>query len=252
MELLSYDRSGTLRRDGAEIFWAQWGKADTGRLPVMLFHGNGEDHRYFVHQIAALVRWGYPVVAMDSRGQGRSTAGTLPWDFWLFAQDALALLDHLDLPQAHLLGFSDGGNLALHLALTDPSRVRSLVLNGANLNPSGMKTQVWASILAARAGSGAAGLLRPQSKRQCRLLDLMLQHPHLLPQQLSALPMPALVIAGQYDMIREEHTRLIAHSLPNSQLCILSGADHFCAAKAPAAFNACLLDFLQAVENGTF
>lgn len=252
MELLPYDRSGTLRRDGASIFWAQWGEPEGGRLPVMLFHGNGEDHSYFSHQIEALVYCGYQVIAMDSRGQGRSTAGSLPWDFWLFAQDALAVLDHLDIPQAHLLGFSDGGNLALHLALTDPSRVRSLVLNGANLNPSGMETSVWAAILAQRAAAGAARLLRPEAKLQCRLLDLMLQHPHLLPQQLSALPMPSLVIVGENDIIREKHSRLIAHSLPCSQLCILSGADHFCAAKAPAAFNACLLDFLQAVETGTF
>ena len=73
----------------------------------------------------------------------------------------------------------------------------------------------------------------------------MVREPHVAPMELTRLQMPVLVIAGQRDMIKESHTRLIAEHLPNGQLAILPG-DHFLANKNPVAFNAVVERFLQA------
>ena len=71
----------------------------------------------------------------------------------------------------------------------------------------------------------------------------MVNEPHIDPQQLSAIAAPTLVIAGDNDMIKDSHTRLIADSIKNSRLRIIKG-DHFIAAKESESFNAELLDFL--------
>ena len=76
------------------------------------------------------------------------------------------------------------------------------------------------------------------------LLGLMVTQPHITPGQLAELPIPTLVVAGERDMIRESHTRLIAASIPGAELCILPGS-HFVAAEHPTAFNRAVLEFLS-------
>ena len=182
---------------------------------------------------------------MDTRGQGQSTGGDGELNFSVFAADLLALMDHLQIAKAHLLGFSDGGNLALTFALAHPERVQSLILNGANLEPGGVKLSTQLPIVL---GYGCCRLLSPfshKARQNGALLGLMVNHPHIPPQALAALTMPALVIVGERDMIRDRHSQLIARSLPNAQFVRIPGGDHFCAAKCPEVFNHAVLSFLQ-------
>lgn len=79
-------------------------------------------------------------------------------------------------------------------------------------------------------------------KKQAELLELMANEPHIRPKELSAIRSKALVIAGNKDMIKGSHTRLIASSLPNSQLAIIQG-DHFTAAKNPRCLTVWSIDF---------
>ena len=83
-----------------------------------------------------------------------------------------------------------------------------------------------------------------KARANAELLGLMVNEPHIAPADLAKLTMPALVIAGTKDMIRDDHTRAIAAALPHGKLAILPG-DHFIAAKNPEAFNRTVLDFLQ-------
>ena len=106
--------------------------------PLLLLHGNGEDGGYFVRQTEYFSRH-YTVYALDTRGHGRSPRGAGPFTMARFAQDLLDFMDEQKLERAHLLGFSDGGNIALTFALLHPERVDRLVLNGANLDPGGVK-----------------------------------------------------------------------------------------------------------------
>ena len=233
-----------LHNSGANIFYSEYFPADPQAPTLILLHGNGEDHTYFVKQIPAFSPH-FRLVLMDTRGQGQSTGGDGELNFSVFAADLLALMDHLQIAKAHLLGFSDGGNLALTFALAHPERVQSLILNGANLEPGGVKLSTQLPIVL---GYGCCRLLSPfshKARQNGALLGLMVNHPHIPPQALAALTMPALVIVGERDMIRDRHSQLIARSLPNAQFVRIPGGDHFCAAKCPEVFNHAVLSFLQ-------
>ncbi|RDB59265.1 alpha/beta hydrolase [Paraeggerthella hongkongensis] len=203
--------------------------------PLILLHGNGEDSTYFEHQIERFSR-NFRVIALDTRGHGRSPRGSAPFTIRQFADDLLRFMDAHAIERAHVLGFSDGGNIALTLALAHPDRVDRLVLNGANLNAAGVKRSVQIPI---ELGYRAASLFARWSRKahdNAEMLGLMVNDPNIDPRQLSRLDAPTLVIAGTDDMIEEGHTRLIAKSLPDARLTFVPG-DHFVAAKNPEAFN---------------
>lgn len=212
---------------------------------LILLHGNGESLDYFAHQIAYFSH-DYRVIAVDTRGHGQSPRGEDPFTLEQFAEDLRDFMDGLKIKKAHLLGFSDGGNIALTFALWYPERVRSLILNGANLYPQGVKRSVQIPIeigyrvakFFARRSAGA--------KQKAEQLGLMVNEPNIPPEALSRLTMPTLVIAGDRDMIKDEHTCMIASYLPNGQLEILQG-DHFIANRNPVAFNDAVERFLKEV-----
>ncbi len=212
-------------------------------FPLVMLHGNGEDHTYFKHQIGPFSEW-YQVIAPDTRGHGRSPRGRAPFTLDQFAEDLKAFLDSREIRRCHLLGFSDGANIALLFALNYPEYVEKLVLNGADLYPSGVKLSTQLPIVL---GWGLLQAVRRFDKRarpKWELLDLMTTQPHINAKALAVLNMPALVVAGNRDMIREKHTRLIAKSIPGSELAILPG-DHFVARQNWEAFNPVILEFLR-------
>ena len=221
------------------LYYAERGEGQ----PLVLLHGNGESHRYFAGQIdffAASRR----VIAVDTRGHGASPRGTAPFTIAQFALDLEEFLDGLGLEQVDLLGFSDGGNIALTFALAHPERLRRLVLNGANLDPGGVKRTIQFPIELGYRAARRAAKRDPRAVRNMELLGLMVNHPHIEPAALRTLEVPTLVIAGTRDLIQAEHTRLIAGSLPQGELVFIRG-NHFIAAKNPDAFNAAVDEFLR-------
>lgn len=211
--------------------------------PLILLHGNGEDNSYFVYQVAYFSRF-YRVIAIDTRGHGQSSRGTAPFSIQQFAEDLRGFLDQHEIPKAHILGFSDGGNIALTFALHYPERVDRLILNGANLFPAGVKPTVQLPIVLGYHTASLFAKRSPKAKENAALLGLMVKEPNIRPEELNGLTVPTLVIAGTKDMIRESHTRLIARSLPNARLVLLPG-DHFIANKEPAVFNRAVRNFLD-------
>ena len=217
---------------------------DVGRgKPLVLLHGNGEDGSYFERQMDAFASR-FRVIALDTRGHGRSPRGEAPFTIRQFADDLLAFMDGQGIERAHLLGFSDGGNIALAFALAHPERVGKLVLNGANLDGGGVKPSVQLPIVA---GYGAASLFARWSvraHRKAEMLSLMVNDPNIAPEELAELRVPTLVVAGTRDMIKEEHTRLIARNIPGARLAFVEG-DHFVAAGNPEEFNKVVRRFLE-------
>lgn len=210
-------------------------------FPLLLLHGNGESGDFFVHQIDEFARY-FTVYAVDTRGHGRSPRGTTPFTISQFADDLLEFMDEQKIEKAHILGFSDGGNIALTFALRRPERVGRLVLNGANLDPSGVKPSVQIPIVL---GYKIASIFKaPKARANAELLGLMVNEPHIGPKKLAELAIPALVIVGSRDMIKASHSRLIADSLPKGRLSTIEG-DHFIANKQPAQFNRAVLEFLK-------
>ncbi len=213
-----------------------------GGKPLILLHGNGEDGSYFKHQINCFSA-DYRVIAIDTRGHGQSSRGEKPFTIVQFAEDLHDFMDEKGIAKAILLGFSDGGNIALTFALKYPERAERMIVDGANLFPRGVKPLYQWPI---EIGYRIAKLFAKKSdkaKQNAEMLGLMVNEPHIDPVELARLTMPVLVVAGTKDMIKESHTRLIHKSLPNAQLVILEG-DHFVANKNAEAFNAAVETFL--------
>lgn len=211
--------------------------------PLILLHGNGEDHTYFVHQMEYFSRT-RRVIALDTRGHGKSPRGTAPFTIRQFAEDLLHFMDSQGLAQGDLLGFSDGGNIALTFALRHPERIGRLILNGANLDPSGVKPSVQLPIVLGYHMASLFAGKRPKARKNAELLALMVKEPKIQPEALKKILNPTLVIAGTKDMIKEDHTRLIFRSLPHGELAILPG-DHFLANKEHESFNQRVAAFLD-------
>ena len=209
---------------------------------LILLHGNGESLDYFAGQIGFFARF-YRVIALDTRGHGASPQGSAPFTIRQLAEDLRAFMDEQNIDSAHILGFSDGGNIALSFALKYPQRVRKLILNGANLDPLGVKLHVQIPIVLGYHLARLFAGKRPEARKKMELLGLMVNEPRFAPQDLRRLELPALVIAGDRDMIRDRHTRLIADSLPNARLAILKG-NHFIANQNPEEFNRVVAEFL--------
>ena len=214
-------------------------------FPLVLLHGNGESHEYFARQMEAFSQH-FRVLAPDTRGHGRSPRGEGAFTLRRFADDLYDFLRARGIARAHILGFSDGGNIALYFALAHPEMVDHLILNGANLRPSGVKRRYqWPIEIRYRIERAFGG-----KSAHVETLALMANEPDLTPEQLHTLPMPTLVLAGTRDMIRRAHTEEIARSLPNATAVFLPG-DHFVAAGNPKAFNAAVLDFLKDVQKAS-
>ena len=194
--------------NGLKLFYHKEG---SGR-PVILLHGNGEDHTIFDVAIKDLAR-SYTVYALDSRSHGKSDpVPTLTYRE--MAEDVAAFIRQQGLEKPALVGFSDGGVVALLVALRWPDLPGRLVVAGANMTPAGIK-QPWRTLMRVQSR------ISPDPK-----LDLMLTQPHLAGWQLTGITAPTLVLAGEKDLIDETQTRRIARSIPGAKLLILPGETH--------------------------
>ena len=218
--------------------------------PVLMLHGNGEEHGIFGQVIDAVCASGRPVVAVDSRAQGKSTRGTAELTYELMADDALAALAALGFGKAHLLGFSDGAIEALIIARDHPELALSLLSIGANLSPDGVDDSfqmeraaqnllAWADFWEKGDGSRRdvdPGLVRPtpqEARTTAELLHMMVVYPQIDPASLSQIACPTTVMAGESDEIKRAETDLIHVSIPGSRLVIVPGAGHVLPKEAP-------------------
>lgn len=210
--------------------------------PMILLHGNGEDHGYFEHQIEHFSKT-HRVIALDTRGHGKSPLGEKEFSIKQFARDLNDFMDEMGIQKAIILGFSDGANIAMEFALEHQEKISRLILDGGNIFPTGMKPYWYSSILISYCIASVGAFFSDRYKHDLQLLRLMVKEPHIQPSELSRIHVPTLVIAGKDDMIREKHTRLIASSIPKAQLSIIDG-DHFVAKNSHVCFNECVDSFI--------
>ncbi len=209
--------------DGVSLYYETYGAGE----PLLIIHGNGASIASLSGQIDHF-KAKYQVIVMDSRDHGRSGDAPGPLTFEAMSDDLAALLDHLHARPAYVLGWSDGAIEALLLSLRHPEKVRMIAAMAANLDPRG----AWPEFL--EPAPPPAG--PPTRADRVRRLDL--DEPHIVPSALAAVTAPTLVLAGDHDAIRDEHTLLIFRSLPNSQLAILPDATHMVPIDDPDRFNA--------------
>lgn len=225
--------------DDCTFYYELHGSGDV----LVLLHGNGSDHAYFHQQVAFFALY-YTVVVMDTRGHGLSHFGRKGLHYDVFADDVYALLQYLDMKKVHMLGFSDGGNTAILFALKYPDMLASLILNGANYHPHGLRIQYQ---LFLSAWYHAVSLLAKSNrhlKRKQQLIGLMIYEPQLYVTQLRTIQAKTLVLVGTRDMVKESHSKILTQHIPNASFVSMDG-DHFIAKKHPDVFNQVVLQFLQ-------
>ena len=214
-------------------------------FPLILLHGNGENLEYFRNQIEYFSAH-YRVIAIDTRGHGASPRGTAPFTISRFADDLYGFMSEHGIEKAHILGFSDGGNIAIVFAMRYPEKVERLILNGANLNSKGVKASVQIPIII---GYHTANLFAKKSagaRANAEMLGLMVNDPNLTERDLQKIKCKTLVIAGTNDMIKTTHTKAIHKAIVDSRLVLLKG-NHFVANKCPEEFNRAVYAFLQSM-----
>jgi pimeloyl-ACP methyl ester carboxylesterase len=233
----------TFTHDGVKLYYEVYGAGE----PLLLVHGNGASIASFKAQVDHF-RKSYKVIAMDSRDQGRSGDSPDRISYEKMTDDLAALLDHLKTGPVNVLGWSDGGIEALLLGIRHPAKVKKIAAMAANLNPTGeaFSPEVLALIKSMIDSMQTAAKESPQGKRDLKVMQMVLDEPHIDAKALEAITAPTLVLAGDHDVIRDEHTLEIYHHIPNSQLCIFPDATHMVPYDEPARFNAAVERFFHA------
>ena len=226
-----------------DLYYQEKGNKD--KTPLILLHGNGEDGSYFKNQIEYFSDK-YRVIALDTRGHGKSPRGTEPFTIEQFSCDLYDFMVRLDISNAVILGFSDGANIAMKFAMRYPDKVRALILNGGNLNPKGVKRTTQIPIEIGYRIARWFSSKSPDARKNAEMLGLMANEPDIEPNELASIIVPTLVICGSKDMIKESHTKEIAENIPNAKLSIIKG-NHFIANKQHATFNNAVEEFLQTI-----
>ena len=206
--------------------------------PIIMLHGNTGKARYFKHQIDVFAQK-YHVYAIDTRGHGKTPRGEKPFTIRQFADDLLVFMNNHGIEKATLMGFSDGGNIAMRFAIAYPERVDRLILNGANLNARGVKNSTQIPIELKYYWYKLLGI----KKYEVEMLGLMVNDPNITLEELRSIQAKTLVIVGANDIIKEKHSKLIVSTLSNSEFAVVNG-DHFVALRNPEAFNERVLEFL--------
>lgn len=180
--------------------------------PIILLHGNSETHKIFDILIDKL-KDNYKIYAIDSRCHGKSEK-TEKISYDLMAKDIIEFIKKLKINKPILYGFSDGGIIGLLIAIKEPKLLSKLIVSGANLNPNGMSRFM---LIISKIGYFIT---------RNKLFRLMIQEPNITIKDLQKIDIPTYVLAGEKDVIKEEHTKLIAENIKNGTLEIISKENH--------------------------
>ena len=203
--------------------------------PVVLLHGNGESHEIFSIMIKQLLEAGYQVIAPDSPGQGANEPLT-EYHYADMADRIYQFMKELGLEKPVLYGFSDGGIIALMIAINHPGELSALAVSGANLSPAGLEPSF---------------IKEYEDKQDDPLVKLMFSEPDIDPADLQKIDIPVLVTAGSEDLILPSETQKIADHIPNSTLAILEGEEHGSYIEDSEMMGALLVEFLKTGTTGT-
>jgi pimeloyl-ACP methyl ester carboxylesterase len=226
----------TARVHGHGIYYALRGSGPT----LVFLHGGGDSGEHsFVRQLDVFSQH-HQILAPDQVGQGRTPDIPGPLSYTAMMEDTAALLQRLKLQHVDVVGFSDGGILALMLAVRHPELVRRLVISGANIAPEGLRPESLEELRATQTPD-------PKTIDE-KLAHLWLTSPteqELNLGLLAKIAQPVLVISGDRDAITLEHTLKIFRALPAAELCVLPGTDHATFSERSEWLNPIISSFLD-------
>ena len=232
----------TFVNDGVSLYYEVYGRGK----PLLVIHGNSGSIGTMAAQIE-FFRSRYRVIAMDSRDHGKSGDSPVPITYEKMTDDLAALLDHLNVGPVDVIGWSDGAIEALLLGIRHPAKIRKIAAMAASLNPT--TNAVYPETLAmARATLEAIPATERETRsgrRALKVTSMLFEQPNIDLSALTSITAPTLVLAGDHDLIRDEHTLDIFHHVPNSQLAIIPNATHMAPYDDPGVFNTTVERFLR-------
>lgn len=210
--------------------------------PLFLLHGNSGSIKDFYQQIPVVAKQ-FKVIAVDTRGQGKSIdTSKKDFTYTRFAEDVKALADQLGFKKVNIAGWSDGGITGLEFALKYPETCQKVIAIGANAFPEGVDERLVShmknQLLVLQAEND------PQKFNEKRLVKIMLNEPHISEKDLTKIKSPVLVIAGDKDVIKQEHTEMMVKQIPNAELKIYKDATHMIPFEKADELNADIVRFL--------
>ncbi|WP_051189531.1 alpha/beta fold hydrolase [Daejeonella oryzae] len=225
--------------NNSNIYFETYGSGE----PLLLLHGNSQSISAFYKQIAEFAKY-FRVIAVDTRAHGNSSdTSTQMLSYDVFANDMKQFLDSLHITHTNILGWSDGGNTALIMAMKYPLLIKRMVVMGAVLSPSGVEQALLDSIK-----SNSEKLKNNTDKKseyQLRILSMLLNEPHIYADDLKSIKARVLVMAGERDMVKPLHTQEIKNNIKDSKLFIVPDASHYAPTEVPGLFNKVVIDFLR-------
>jgi len=195
--------------------------------PLLIIHGNGGSINNFIYQIPYFSKK-YKVIIADSRAQGNSIDNGDSLTYEMMADDYAALLDIMKIDSANVIGWSDGGINGLLLSIRHPEKVKNLAITGANLVPdtTAVPKEVWDMVMPTYTMLKKKATRNEEENGVYKLFRLLVEQPHIPLNDLQKIKCPTLVIGGDHDVIKIEHTLLIEKNIPKSYLWILPASGH--------------------------
>ncbi|GCF94137.1 alpha/beta hydrolase [Enterococcus florum] len=206
-------------------------KVGSGK-PLLLLHGNGEDHQIFDELSAKLAKH-YTVYALDSRNHGQSQK-TADYSYETMTEDLFHFIEALNLSSVDLLGFSDGAIIGLMLAMKSPERIRRMALLGVNLSPEDFIDEEYQAIK------------EMYQKTRDPLIKLMLEQPQLALEDVRTVNLPILLIHGEHDLFKPTVYPRLKEALPQAEVKVMLGHDHDSYITHQDLLFPDLLDFFEA------
>ncbi|WP_208560591.1 alpha/beta fold hydrolase [Marinilactibacillus kalidii] len=186
----------------------------SGKGPnLILLHGNGEDHHIFDKVVTKLTDR-FTVYAVDSRDHGKSTKVTDAYTYEDMTEDIHQFIEQLGLTNVSILGFSDGGIIALLLGIRQEKYLMKLISLSPNLSPKDWKRKP------------LKYLEKKYEETKDPAFYMMLNEPNIDPARLTDIQVPTLVTAGEHDLFYRSMYRTIEKKIPDAELMILKGEDH--------------------------
>lgn len=204
--------------------------------PLVLLHGGGSTAQTSFGAIIPTLARAYRVIAPEQQAHGHSGDREGPLSFERMADDTAALLAHLGVAEADVLGFSNGGLVAMQLAIRHPRLVRRLILCSTYYAHAGMPPQFWQGFPHATMADmppplRAAFLAAAPSPaevpaRFAKQVALMQAFRDIPEASLRAITAKALVMVGDRDVMSVEHVARLARLLPHGELAVMPGSAH--------------------------
>ena len=241
------NKAESVKLDDVYIYIETYGSGP----PVLVLHGGLGSIGSMRYQIMALAKC-HLVIAADSRGHGRSSDTDASLSYATMSDDMVKLLDHLHIQKVSVVGWSDGGIIGLDLAIRHPERIEKLVAIGANYDVGGLvKNPILNEKIPRMPLSYRLFAYDPNHWPELyqKVVAMEQTQPHYSEQDLNKIEAKTLIMAGEFDVIRRDHTDRLAAAIANSQEIIVKGAHHFLQVDKPETVNAYIVQFLGSCDS---